>query len=252
MGKMKDLISAVGRDDYLPPVITPLHNQWLAAGGRYTPEAVDIITEQMRKDWLDGSDRSDGSHRVRPSMLNGCLRKQRLSFLGAPSMPPDVRSMAFFSSGHFGHYKWQLAGLSAGWLSEIEVPVSTEYGMVGSADGKCFDGSVFELKTTNGQTLTKARSSNLPVNGNELQTSGYADAFGTEFVSIIYEGREWLDFIEIRFRVTPEMIEKVRIICEAVADVGTDIRPLSACLSQTGSTCNGCQFRNSCHPMECA
>lgn len=252
MSRMSDLISAVGKDNYLPPLITPLHHQWVADGAHYTSEAVEIITEQMRKDWLDGTTRSDGSGRVRPSMIGGCLRKQRLSYLGMPSLPPDARSVQFFSAGHFGHYRWQLAGLSAGWLDEIEVPIATEYGLSGSADGRCFDGSVFELKTTNGNTLSKARASNCPTDPHEMQTSGYADAMGTRWVSIIYEGREWLDFHEIRFEVTDEMIQRVREACEVVTDIDTDIRPLPQCLSQTGSTYSSCAFRASCAPRDYA
>ena len=251
MSKMSDLMKAVQEDDYLPPLITPLHHEWVAAGAKYTQEAVDIITEQMRKDWLtDG--RSDGSNRVRPSMIGGCLRKQRLSFLGADSIPPDARSLQFFTNGHFGHYRWQLAGLSAGWLTAIEVPVSTPYGLVGQADGECFDGSVFELKTTNGPNLTKVRGSNRPLAGHELQTAGYAESFGTRFVSIIYEGREWLDFHEIRFKVTDDMLDKVANLCVAVMDVENDIQPLDSCLSQTGNVYNGCEFRFSCRPMDYA
>lgn len=252
MSKMGDLINAVKQDSYLPPVITPLHNQWLAAGAHYTEEAVEIITAQMRKDWLDGTVRSDGSGRVRPSMVGGCLRKQRMSYLGMPSRLPDVRSQAFFATGHFGHYKWQLSGLSAGWLKQIEVQIRTEYELAGSADGKCFDGSVFELKTTNTPNLTKVRSANYPLPGHELQTAGYADAFGTRFVSIIYEGREWLDFHEVRFEVTDELLDKMRELCDVVTDMDTDIRPLQVCLSGSGQTYTNCDFSAACHPMDYA
>lgn len=252
MSKMSDLLSAVKKEDYLPPLITPLHNQWVADGAHYTPEAVEIIQEQMRKDWLDGTVRSDGSGRARPSMLGGCLRKQRLSYLGMPSMPPDARSVQFFSNGHFGHYRWQLAGLSAGWLTEIEVPIATDYGVSGSADGKCFDGSIFELKTTNTINLTKVRSNNAPLDEHEPQIAAYGDALGTREVSIIYEERLWMDFIEIRLRITDDMLERVRHICDVVTDVDTDIRPLDGCLSHSGDTFNRCEFRNSCWPMDYA
>ena len=73
----------------------------------------------------------------------------QLSYQGAEQQKNwPAKNYDYAAAGTYGHYRWQGAGLSAGFLTDVEVKVSTPYGVAGSADGILSDGSVFELKTT--------------------------------------------------------------------------------------------------------
>ena len=124
--------------------LTSQYNQWLKRGG-----VVDPLMQKTVHMKLLGTDNSKGGGRVRPSLLGDCLRKQVFSMNGVPvDQYPDLKSQRAFAYGNVLHRHWQEAGMTIGFLTDIEVPVSyPELQIAGSADGLCSDGSIFELKS---------------------------------------------------------------------------------------------------------
>lgn len=223
------------------------HMNWLMTGRKYTPEAVERVLEVMRRDMLEPDLRQDGSNRARASMLGDkCLRKQQLSFLGAEKKDPPNGLLRIFDIGTFAHYRWQLAGLSAGWLSDIEVPAVTDYGAGGNMDGDTTWGRPFEFKTANGRTYQKVvRSGPLP--SHVMQVQPYMEARGADAAHIVYEDKSWDGaFIEFVVRWDPKIARHVRDIADRLA--GEPIGPLAECIRRTGTTYNACWYAESCQP----
>lgn len=113
-------------------------------GGMATPQAVNRIAAIIRADNKRGRD--DGEGRFRSSNIGYCERKQLLSYLGEEQNLTDTRAM---DNGTWAHYRWQLAGLSEGFLSAAEKKVRKRIGGIvygGSVDGVMADGSLFEFK----------------------------------------------------------------------------------------------------------
>ena len=124
--------------------LTTQYHKWLKHGAN-----VDPLVKKTVHQKLLNTDNSDGSNRVRPSLLGDCKRKQVLSMHGVtPDQRPSLTAQKAFAYGNAVHRHWQEAGMTIGFLTDIEVPVSyEELKIAGSVDGLCKDGSVFELKT---------------------------------------------------------------------------------------------------------
>lgn len=185
--------------------VTVWVEEWRAAGKNITDDAVDTITGVIAADLKSGR-RSDGSGRLRPSGIgNPCARAQVFSFLGIPqgAKNPEYEEMA--DAGSWLHYKWQMEGVAAGWLEDVEVPVSIpEWGLRGAMDGLCKDGSVFELKTVGTERyngLRKAPPVDIWKGPNEehlRQVYAYMHAVQSEAASIVYVDRDSGAFREFR------------------------------------------------------
>ena len=49
--------------------------------------------------------------------------RQEFTWLGWCEMAPSPKTAQIFHNGNFMHLRWQMAGLTAGWLKDAEVPV---------------------------------------------------------------------------------------------------------------------------------
>ncbi len=247
MVSLKDVLSHHSSDDDL--YITRSHMKWQAEGRRYTEAAVERVLEVMHHDFLT-ADRGDGKGRVRASMLNDpCLRKQQLSFIGERAAPPPRTLQSIFDIGTFAHYRWQLAGLSAGWLTDIEVPVMTEYGAGGALDGVTSRNEPFEFKTANSATYRKVLKHG-PLAGHILQVHPYMQARGFTQARIMYEDKSWDgSFSEFVVKFDQETADKVQQMCEMVTG-DEQLPPVSACVTRSGELFRGCAFTEACRPWE--
>ena len=137
---------AQGPDEVLPDYYAPRHLEWLRRMDRsYSPEAI----EHARKVFA-GEYAHERSGRLSPSSLGtDCEREILFSFGGAPKLPSTPTAEDLMDSGSFEHLRWQMEGLSAGFLVDVEGWVhSEELRCGGSMDGIGDDGSLFELKNT--------------------------------------------------------------------------------------------------------
>lgn len=220
---------------------------WLRSGAPITAEAVDRVTVEMSRD--TGGHRADGGGRVRPSMIGKCVRAQAYSFLGTPvTRQINDTTQSLFLAGTFGHYRWQVAGLSAGFMSDIEVPVSIpEWRVSGQCDAQLSDASIFELKTTNPAAFSKAKSH--PREGDVAQLQTYMYALDATHGSLVYECRMTLDFVEWRVERDDDLIDRIRQSCEQVT-TATDEQlppPLAECISHSGAY-RWCNYAATCKP----
>lgn len=235
------------------------YRKWLASGAHYTPEAVARVAELML---ADAGGRSDATGRFRPSMAGDkCSRRQMLSYRGLPAMPHDLGSMDFMTAGTFGHYRWQLAGLSQGFLSDIEVSLSNSHGVKGSGDGLITeDGSLFELKTTGSPSFAKRLKENCPMESHVMQIMFMTLDTDIEWVSVVYEDRDWPSR-RVEFRVNvgdtdPSYPSIKRAVYKRLgllnehAEAGTLPEMLESCTALSGPDYRDCPWRKICPTLD--
>ena len=196
--------------------VTAWVEAWRAGRGKITKEGINRVTEVMRNDV--GTDRrSDGRARLRPSMIgNPCQRAQLLSYLGAPKKDPVEIYVQMADAGSWLHYKWQAEGLSAGWLTDVEVQIEIPgWGLRGSADGIMKDGSIFELKTVGNDKFYGRRGGKsvsdwaAPNPEHVRQVDAYMYATGARAASIVYVNRDSNAFREFRVNWDEERFQEL-------------------------------------------
>ena len=220
--------------------VTAWVESWRAGKGRITAEAIATVTDVMKTDFASDR-RSDGSGRFRPSMIgNPCQRAQVLSYLGVPQRASVEVYTQMADAGSWLHYKWQAEGLSAGWLTGVEVQIEIpEWGLRGSVDGIMSDGSIFEAKTLGndkyyGRRGTKPVSEwDDPVLEHVRQVDAYMYATGSHAASLVYINRDSGAFREFRvLRDTNRMASLSHFIQEMIAMIDSQKIPdiLPGCL----------------------
>jgi len=247
------------------------HNRWLAEGAVITKPAFATIMQLMVKDFFE-TDRSDGSGRLRASNfgtmdmagIEPCDRMHILSFLGVDKDPHDLGSMELMSTGTFLHYYYQLGGLSAGYLAEVEAPVSHDrWNLRGSMDGIFTDGSGLEIKTTGYKTIKPVMDAYTDFAKNSpgeswraakrshlWQVHLYMEATGIRKFSIVYIDRGYpTRFLEIPVPYQQEVIDDVEAtMSRLVGYVDTKTLPpmLDGCQMMRGTTYDRCDYRSMC------
>lgn len=236
-------------------VIYPVTEALARWDGKYTQEAIDRVIEVQRKDW--GSDhRSHGAGRIRPSSIGSvCPRPALLSFLGDPTDPESRSSRAIMDSGTWRHYYWQLVGLSAGFLTQIEVPLKhAKWRLSGSADGIGNTTGVFEFKSVNSQKFSAIRGNGdprqfKPPKEHLDQVNSYLVAKDLHHASLVYEERNYLGWFEVRVERDEEVIASLdRRFAAWDAHIKAKTLPpiLPDCWAQQGSVFKYCPWKESC------
>jgi len=181
--------------------------------GVIAPWAVERVHQLKLKD-LEG-DRSSGEGRFRGSLLGACARMQMLSYRGYLGTDPDDTGVDIMRDGTYRHYLWQEVGLSAGFLSDIEVKASyPEWEFGGQLDGLMapVDGlpgrGGFELKTTKWDYFKEVKDTGKPLHKHLLQIGGYFKALDLDWFSVVYELRgARIEFVE--FVVFPQEVKTI-------------------------------------------
>jgi hypothetical protein len=174
-------------------VVTPLHELWLKTNfdqPEYSSTALEFASRQLAS---RGRDRT-GSYSA--SSLGGCRRQQQLTWLGYPKTPLRPRQIEVSRNGSFMHLRWQMAGLSAGWLSQAEVPIpSNAYGLKGTMDGVLTGGEGLELKSCNANAFSGVRSFGVK-HEHLFQVHTYMLATGINTFCVIYENKDTQEWHE--------------------------------------------------------
>lgn len=196
----------------------PVQRSLASWDGQITAEAVERVNHIRMKDVL--KDRSDGSGRFRPSLLGSCLRMQMLSYRGYVGKEANAVGREIMRDGTYRHYFWQEVGLSAGFLREVEAPVSHEaWKFSGQIDGLMAEDPIygpnggFELKTTNEKSYSNIVKNGRPLDKHLKQIGAYCEAAGLEWFSVVYEQRsyrvEWTEYVVVYDKGLMEMTESV-------------------------------------------
>lgn len=235
-----------GMHAFLSPISEGGHS------GIFSRDAVDLIYEVMLADLAT---RRDGSGRFRPSMLGDiCLRRQMLSYHGAPQTEPDMALQMLFNEGTWKHYYWQAAGLTVGFLSRVEVPMFRDGVKWGQADGVQPDGSLFELKAVRDTVFRKVVLDNHKPKGDHMmQSVAMANNIGADEISLVYTDRNTGGFHEFRFdrdypwfKVAEKELERREEILHHHRDEETMPGMLPDCARGRGDEYKECRFREAC------
>lgn len=226
-------------------VISPRHDAWLVENGNptYSEEAKAFLAREIGK-----PDRKrEGTFSA--SSLDSCGRQQQFKFLGLPQLRLDPRTSGIFQNGTMMHLRWQMAGLTEGWLSQAEVPIEkNEHGLSGTMDGVNYDGSILELKSINSNGYRSVTSFG-PKKAHLFQGATYALASGREQVVFIYENKDTQEYIEkvIDRDDLPmqEAAQRAEMLWTAT-DERRLLEPRGKCIDKEGWEYHSCPFRDRC------
>lgn len=229
-------------------IVSKRHDEWLRENSNpvYSQEALDFGREQLQ---LQSKPR-DRRGTISASSLDSCKRKQQFTFLGMPEVNYSPKTSQIFQNGTFMHIRWQMAGLTEGWLAEGEVPVPADnaYGLSGTRDGVAHEGSVVELKSINSNGFSSVNTFG-PKESHKFQVGTYMVCSGTDNSVIIYEDKNTQDYKEFVVPLTKDLRDQVVEGAERLWDlIKTEklAEPLAACEERAGYMFTGCPFRNVC------
>lgn len=249
MAGLRDLMRAVQLD--LP--VTVRMERWLIdnADPTYSEEAIQFSDDVLRG--KVGGNRKNRTPAFRASGFGKCLRSRVFARIGTVGISEQLSSAQSntYASGNVFHRKWQMAGLTEGWLTEAEVPLhSVEHDLGGTADGVIYDGSLFEYKTINDRGYKWVAAKKSPSWDHLRQVAAYK-LLRPELTaaSVIYENKNTGEWREYRVYFTDEvmepMLDELAQLHQAMAN--RELPPiLEGCLEQKGEVYRRCPFRESC------
>lgn len=226
-------------------VISQRHEAYLAVADErmYSQRAIDFAQSQLGK-----VDRKRVGT-LSASSLGECERYQQFVYIGMPKLPFDAKNMAKVQNGSFMHLRWQMEGLTEGWLRHAEVGVKSDaYHLMGTMDGINYDGSILELKSINSNGFSRVMTFG-PLIPHLYQMATYMLCSGEEKGVFIYENKDTQEYTEIV--VDPddlpmsEMLMKAEQMWQSTQAEKLS-EPLSDCMDRKGWKYNSCPFRDRC------
>lgn len=243
---LKDMIKATQRE--LP--ITMRHETWMTnthGNPVYSERALTFAAEALAGE--------AGSQRRRKKMFRAsaagqCQRKQVFSYINMPQADSvDSKLASIFTTGNMLHLKWQLAGLTEGWLVEAEVPVDRpELNAGGTMDGLTYMGGGFEFKTINSRGFASVMQFG-PKTIHVLQVHHYMFLGNLNHFSVIYENKDTGEWKEFFVQRDEALIDQSRTSLEtlnASLESKRLLPVLPDCETREGQMFRTCPFRNIC------
>lgn len=228
-------------------VVSPRHERWLAENANpvYSAHARVFAAKAL----MDMGRPRKRRGTISASSAGSCLRKQQFTFLGLPELPPSPGLAQIFQNGTFMHIRWQMAGLTEGWLFAAEVPVGeNDYRLSGTQDGIAYDGTVVELKSINSHGYHRVLSFGAK-EMHKSQVATYVLTTGAERATIIYENKDTQDFKEFVFPASELPLGEVKESTERMwesLEAESLYQPLPDCEEGVGYQFMGCPFRKQC------
>lgn len=243
----KDLLEAA--ESGIFPYVTGPHYEWMERleheqmpNQKAMAHVIRVLLNQYKR---------QRSGRFSPSGMGGCSRRMLFGYAGAPQLPADSGSTEIFEHGTLVGLRWQIEGLTMGWMQEAEFWVEDPDLLVGgSLDGKNADDSVFEMKSAAPSVFNKVvAEQRAPKFEHLMQTTTYMMLLGADFASIVYEDRAYGNFHEFRVerdaKVEREVIRRLRSY-KAYAEEDELPDMLLDCEMRVGKTYKWCPYRKIC------
>lgn len=230
--------------------VTMRHEAFLAKGDpRYSSEAVLFASAQLRRDV--GGQRKGRERKWRASGIGSCMRKRMFERMGVKhSNTPSTKSQNVFNNGNFAHLRWQMAGLTEGWLLEAEVPADTP--LLGTTmDGIIWDGSILEFKSINTRGYRQVREYGVDYK-HASQVHAMFLASGKRSASVIYEDKNDQEWSEYRVEYDQAIADDVQREIDLLEDGWQrhSLPPeLPKCIDKDGMEWRNCAFRDICPLM---
>lgn len=225
--------------------ISSRHESWLFENGNpeYSPEAIRFLNEQMR------ATPRDRRGTVSASSLGSCRRRQIFTFLGMAQLPPSPRTASIFQNGTFTHLRWQMAGLTEGWLSEAEIPIGeNKLNLSGTMDGISDSDSVVEFKSINSYGYRGVMQFGVK-HEHKMQVGTYMVATGRDKSLVVYENKDTQEFVELVVHLDQEIVDEVAASTETIwgyIEKSELPEPMPKCEERTGVMFNNCPYRGVC------
>lgn len=247
MTSLTQMIKSVQTD--LP--ITMRHERWITANSDpiYSEEAL-LFAEKALAGEVGG--KRSRQRLFRASGVGSCERKQLFTRIGvARAESVDSKLNNIFHTGSFLHLKWQMAGLTEGWLKYAEVVAERpDLGIGGTLDGIQDDEITgFEFKSINSRGYGFVMDHG-PTDKNLEQVDTYfLLREELERFSVVYENKDtgdWREYLvrrdEARVAAARERVEKL------VARLENRSLPpvLPLCQTKEGSEYRQCPYRDRC------
>ena len=190
--------------------------------------------------------------RFSPSSMGECPRRIVFEHAGAPQLPPDIDNQEMMDHGTISHLKWQIEGLTMGYMREAEVWVEDpDLWVGGSIDAELADASLFECKTVHPFVYNKiVLDTKKPKWEALLQIGTYFMLHGADWASVVYEDRGGGQFHEFRIERDDKIEREVlRRLKSYKSYVEADELPpqLADCEIKIGTVFRRCAFREICH-----
>jgi hypothetical protein len=226
-------------------VVSKRHEAWLADNDhpQYSSLALSFAVKM-----LSSTDRVRRGT-VSASSLGECSRYQQFVYLGMPRLPPTPQAAMRMHNGSMMHLRWQMAGLSEGWLKDAEVPVSHPVlRLTGTMDGVLYDGSILELKSINAHGFSRVTTFG-PLVPHLFQMATYMLCTRRTSGVFVYECKDNQEYKEITVSSEDMPLAEVQ---QAALEVWKKIEgrelvePLGDCIDQKGWKYNSCPYRDRC------
>jgi hypothetical protein len=226
-------------------IVSQRHEAWMqdADNHRYSMRAMEFAYAQLNK-----ADR-ERKGTISASSLGECKRYQQFTFIGMPRLKPDAKNMAKMQNGSFMHLRWQMEGLTEGWLRHAEVAVKSDaYHLMGTMDGVLYDSSILELKSINSNGFSRVSTFG-PLVPHLYQMATYMLCSGEDKGVFIYENKDTQEYTEIV--VGPDDLPMTEMVNRAEemwqsTQIEELSEPLSDCMDQKGWKYNSCPYRDRC------
>ena len=224
-------------------VLSRRHDAWLAANDH--PYYSNLALSFAQKVLTAPERKRKGT--VSASSLGECMRYQHFVYIGMPKLPPDQKNAMKMHNGAFMHLRWQMAGLTAGWLADAEVPVhEEEYQLTGTMDGVLYEGSILELKSINANGFSRVQTFG-PLVPHLFQMATYMLCTRRKKGVFIYECKDNQEYKEIvvdRADLPDPTLRALNVWRGISARVLAE--PLEKCIDGEGWQYKSCPFRDRC------
>lgn len=192
--------------------------------------------------------------RFSASALGGCRRAVVFGYANAPQVITETAGEEIFNHGTVSHLRWQMEGLTMGYMAAAEVWVEDkELKVGGSLDAVLDNGDVFELKSAAPSVYRRVvEEARWPKAQNVTQADAYMLLKDAPFASLVYEDRSYGDFHEFRIerdtRREKALLRELRTLGRYLEE---DDLPqmLDDCELRLGKVYRQCYFRQVCPKM---
>lgn len=248
MPTLKELVQSAYNGQHL--VVTAPHSEWMERLEHEQLPSREAMVHVVKS--LLMAYKHERSGRFSPSSMGECPRRLVFGWAGAPQQPPDIDVMEMADHGTGAHLRWQIEGLTMGYMTEAEAWVYDDDLMCGgSIDGILSDESLFELKTkAPGPYARIVNDAKVPLWENLLQVHTYFLLTGADWASVVYENRAYGSFYEFRIardsKIEKEVIRRLNSY-KAYVEEDELPRQLDLCEMRMGETFRRCAYREICH-----
>lgn len=230
--------------------ISRRHERWLTEHGANPvwSDAALVFAEAQLRSQVGGN--RNRARMFRSSSAGSCERRQIFRILRFPEiMEIEGRTANIFATGNFIHLKWQMMGLTAGWMSAAEVSIERpDLNAGGTLDGISDMNTGVEVKSIHTRGYSTVMTYG-PQDGHIFQVDHYMHLTDLEMFSIIYEDKnsqEWREYRVEKDDVRDATVGKtLQRLNNYLADEQLP-RMLTSCEAQEGTEYRQCPFRKIC------